>query len=90
MLILAEALSPIVFVLRGRWRAAFIGFWLMFHLTTYLSITIHFLPTAVGWLAFAPLEQARDGAARVYRKVRSALTRPQVVRDTPEPITPQS
>jgi hypothetical protein len=90
MLILAEALSPVVFVLRGRWRAAFIGFWLMFHLTTYLSITIHFLPTAVGWLAFAPLERARDGAAHVYRRVRGALTRPQLVRDTPEPITPQS
>jgi hypothetical protein len=90
MLILAEALSPLVFVLRGRWRAAFIGFWLMFHLTTYLSISIHFLPTAVGWLAFAPLERVRAGASRVYRRVRGALTRPGVVRDTLEPITPQS
>ena len=90
VLILAEALSPLVFVLRGRWRAAFIGFWLMFHLTTYLSISIHFLPTAVGWLAFAPLERVRAGASRVYRRVRGALTRPGVVRDTLEPITPQS
>jgi hypothetical protein len=90
MLILAEALSPLVFVLRGRWRAAFIGFWLMFHLTTYLSISIHFLPTAVGWLAFVPLERVRAGASRVYRRVRGALTRPGVVRDTLEPITPQS
>jgi hypothetical protein len=90
MLITAEALSPIVFFLRGRWRAAFIGFWLMFHLTTYLAITIHFLPTAVGWLAFAPLERTRDGAARLYRRVRGALTRPAVVRETPEPVAPQS
>jgi len=90
VLILAEALSPLVFVLRGRWRAAFIGFWLMFHLTTYLSISIHFLPTAVGWLTFAPLERVRAGASRVYRRVRGALTRPGVVRDTLEPITPQS
>src|SRR5262245_3891751 len=89
MLILAEALSPIVFVLRGRWRAAFIGFWLMFHLTTYLAITIHFLPTAVCWLAFAPLEQTRDGVGRASKRVRNALARPRV-RDTPEPITPQT
>jgi hypothetical protein len=90
MLITAEALSPLVFVLRGRWRAAFIGFWLMFHLTTYLSITIHFLPTAVGWLAFAPLERTRDGVARLDRRVRGALTRPGVVRDRPEPVGPQN
>ncbi len=73
-LISAEALSPLVFVLRGRWRAAFIGFWLFFHLTTYLAITIHFLPTAVGWLAFAPLERTRAAlraiATRLRRKPR--------------------
>jgi len=90
MLITAEALSPLVFVLRGRWRAAFIGFWLMFHLTTYLSITIHFLPTAVGWLAFAPLERTRDGVAGLYGRVRGAMTRARAVRDVPEPVAPQN
>jgi len=90
MLITAEALSPLVFVLRGRWRAAFIGFWLMFHLTTYLSITIHFLPTAVGWLAFAPLERTRDGVACLYGRVRGAMTRARAVRDAPEPVAPQN
>jgi hypothetical protein len=81
-LILAEALSPLVFVLRGRWRAAFIGFWLFFHLTTYLAITIHFLPTAVGWLAFAPLERTRSAlratATRLRRKRRRTDLVPEV------------
>lgn len=75
MLITAEALSPVVFFLHGRWRAAFIGFWLIFHLTTYMAITIHFLPTVVGWLAFVPLERTRATlrTAAVWLRGRSRL-----------------
>lgn len=69
MLLIAEFTSPLVFVLRGRWRAAFIGFWLLFHLVTYLAITIHFLPTLVCWLAFAPLERVSDRIAALWSRL---------------------
>ena len=69
-LLIAEFLSPLVFVLRGRWRAAFIGYWMLFHLGTYLSITIHFLPTLVCWLAFAPLERVSDWIAVLRSRLR--------------------
>jgi hypothetical protein len=81
-LITAEALSPLVFVLRGRWRAAFIGFWLLFHLTTYLTITIHFLPTVVGWLAFAPLERTRAAVRALADRVRRRPRTTDVVHET--------
>ena len=56
-LLVAEFLSPVVFWLRGKWLALAIGFFLVFHLATYLSLGIHFLPTVVCWAAFAPLER---------------------------------
>lgn len=74
-LLIAEFLSPLVFFLKGRWRAAFIGFWLSFHLVTYLSITIHFLPTLVCWLAFLPLERVADVTTRLRAACQSRLAR---------------
>jgi hypothetical protein len=55
--ILAELVSPVILFLRGRLLALAAGFFLSFHLVTYLAIGIHFLPTVVCWLAFAPLER---------------------------------
>jgi hypothetical protein len=55
--LVAEFLSPLMLWLRGRALAAAVGFWLAFHLGTYLTIGIHFLPTVVCLLAFAPLER---------------------------------
>ncbi|HEU0214939.1 MAG TPA: hypothetical protein VFR13_12685 [Jiangellaceae bacterium] len=57
VLLIAEFLSPIVLFLRGRALVLAVGFFLSFHLVTYLSLGIHFLPTVVCWLAFFPLEK---------------------------------
>jgi len=56
-LIMVELLSPVVLFLKGRLLALAALFFLSFHLVTYLAIGIHFLPTVVCWLAFAPLER---------------------------------
>ena len=52
-----ELFSPLVFVLRGRWRYLMIGCYLVFHLVTFLLLGIHFLPTAICWAAFVPFER---------------------------------
>ncbi|MBO0828567.1 MAG: hypothetical protein J2P24_12370 [Streptosporangiales bacterium] len=65
-LLTAELLSPLLLVLRGRWRLALVLFWASFHLVTYLGIGIHFLPTAILLTAFLPLERV---AAWVRRPV---------------------
>ena len=56
-LVAIEALSPVVLFLRGRWLYLAIGLFFAFHLSTYLAIGIHFLPTVVCWFAFFPLEK---------------------------------
>lgn len=56
-LLVLEFCSPLLLLLRYRWRwVAVLGFGL-FHLTTYLAIKIHFLPLVVCLLAFLPLER---------------------------------
>jgi hypothetical protein len=57
MLLIAEFLSPIVLFLHGKVLLLAVGFFLSFHLVTYLSLGIHFLPTVICWLAFFPLER---------------------------------
>lgn len=57
LVLCAEACSPLMLWLRGRALYAYVGFFAMFHLTTYLTIKIHFLPLVVCLLAFLPLEQ---------------------------------
>jgi hypothetical protein len=57
LLLIAEFLSPIVLFLRGKALLLAAGFFLSFHLVTYLSLGIHFLPTVICWLAFFPLEK---------------------------------
>jgi hypothetical protein len=54
---LAELSSVVVLWLRGRALLAAAGFWLGFHLFTVVILGIHFAPTLVCWLAFAPLER---------------------------------
>ncbi|MDG4833510.1 MFS transporter permease [Solwaraspora sp. WMMD1047] len=54
-----ELLSPIVFVLTGRWRRAVIGFFYSFHLVTFATITISFAPHLVAMTAFLRLERIR-------------------------------
>lgn len=55
--LLLELCSPLVLLLRGRWLMLAIGGFLMFHLTTFLLLGIHFLPTVVCWSAFVPFER---------------------------------
>lgn len=54
-----ELASPLVFVLRGRWRYAMVGFWYLFHLVVFATITISFLPHQAAMTSFLPLEKAR-------------------------------
>lgn len=67
IMLVAEFLSPVVLFLRGKALALSIAFFMCFHLVTYLSLGIHFLPTVVCWLAFCPLERA----APALRRLRS-------------------
>jgi hypothetical protein len=54
-----ELASPLVFVLRERWRYAAVGFFYSFHLVTFATITISFLPHLVAMTSFLPLERVR-------------------------------
>lgn len=60
----AELLSPVLLWLRGRALYLAVGFWLIFHLVTYLLLSIHFVPTAVCLLAFLPLERLGSALTR--------------------------
>ncbi|MCW2811221.1 MAG: hypothetical protein JWP61_1679, partial [Friedmanniella sp.] len=53
----AELSSVVVLWLRGRALLAAALFWLGFHVFTVALLYIHFAPTVVCWLAFAPLER---------------------------------
>jgi hypothetical protein len=77
MLLIAEFLSPIVLFLHGKALLLAVGFFLSFHLVTYLSLGIHFLPTVICWLAFFPLE-------RLIPPIRRRLPSP-TRSPTPEP-----
>lgn len=54
---IGELLSPIVLWLKGRWLLFAALFFLGFHVANTALLLIHFLPTVVCWLAFAPLER---------------------------------
>ena len=54
---IAETLSPVVLWLKGRWLLFAALFFIGFHAANTAILMIHFLPTVVCWLAFAPLER---------------------------------
>ncbi|SNT11792.1 hypothetical protein SAMN05421812_103242 [Asanoa hainanensis] len=54
-----EALSPLVFALRGRYRYAAIGFFYSFHLLSFATISISFAPHLIAMTSFLPLERVR-------------------------------
>jgi hypothetical protein len=58
-LVLLELLSPLVFLVPPRWRAAVIAFFYSFHLVTFATITISFMPHLVAMASFLPLEKVR-------------------------------
>ncbi|MGH3682036.1 MAG: HTTM domain-containing protein, partial [Natronosporangium sp.] len=47
-----ELLSPLLFVLRERWRYAAVGFGYSFHLVSFATITISFMPHLVAMTSF--------------------------------------
>ncbi|MEV0792030.1 HTTM domain-containing protein [Kribbella sp. NPDC050459] len=55
--IIGEFLSPVILWLRGRWQLFGALFFIGFHAANTAILLIHFLPTVVCWLAFAPLER---------------------------------
>jgi hypothetical protein len=54
---IGELLSPVVLWLKGRWQLLGALFFIGFHVANTAILLIHFLPTVVCWLAFAPLER---------------------------------
>jgi hypothetical protein len=71
-----ELLSPLVFVLKGRWRGAAVGFFYSFHLVTIATITISFAPHLVAMASFLPLERLRPlRRVRPWDRTRRRATR---------------
>jgi hypothetical protein len=82
--ILAELTSVVVLWLRGRALLLAALFWMGFHVFTVTILYIHFAPTAICWLAFAPLERLgpwlrRVKAGRRERARRRAARHPVTV-----------
>ena len=61
----AELTAVVVLWLRGRALLAAAIFWMGFHVFTFAILYIHFAPTAICWLAFAPLERLGPWLRRV-------------------------
>lgn len=83
-----ELLSPLVFVLRPRWRHTAVGFFYSFHLVTMATITISFAPHLVAMTSFLPLERLRP-AHRLRQHVRPRLRRlRRTAPPAPRPVQP--
>jgi hypothetical protein len=54
-----ELCSPLVFVLRERWRYRAVGGFYGFHAVTFAMITISFMPHLAAMTSFLPLERVR-------------------------------
>lgn len=72
---LAELASPVVLWLRGRALLCAALFWLGFHVFTLAILYIHFAPTLVCWLAFAPLERLAPWLDRTRARWRQRAGR---------------
>ena len=66
----AELTSVVVLWLRGRALLLAALFWMGFHVFTVTILYIHFAPTAICWLAFAPLERLGPWLRRVVARRR--------------------
>ena len=67
---LAELTSVVVLWLRGRALLLAALFWMGFHVFTVAVLYIHFAPTVICWLAFAPLERFGPWLRRVKARRR--------------------
>ncbi len=68
----AELTSVVVLWLRGRALLAAAVFWMGFHAFTMAILYIHFAPTAICWLAFAPLRAFWSLAAQGQSQAEGA------------------
>jgi hypothetical protein len=80
-----EALSPLVFALRGRYRYAAIGFFYSFHLLSFATISISFAPHLVAMTSFLPLERVRP-----IEWLRRAATRRDRVDTLDQPVAAET
>lgn len=71
----AELSSPVVLWLRGRALLGAAVFWMGFHVFTLAILYIHFAPTVVCWLAFAPLERLGPWLGRIESRRRQGAGR---------------
>ena len=71
----AECTSLVVLWLRGRALLAAALFWMGFHVFTVAILYIHFAPTVICWLAFAPLERFAPWLRRVEARRRQRTGR---------------
>jgi hypothetical protein len=78
----AELTSVVVLWLRGRALLAAAVFWMGFHAFTMAILYIHFAPTAICWLAFAPLERFGPWLRGVKARRRERASR----RSTRHPV----
>jgi hypothetical protein len=78
----AELTSVVVLWLRGRALLAAVVFWMGFHAFTMAILYIHFAPTAICWLAFAPLERFGPWLRGVKARRRERASR----RSTRHPV----
>lgn len=62
-----ETLSPVVLFLKGKALYLAVAVFVLFHLTTFIALGIHFLPTVICWAAFLPIERLRELPARLRR-----------------------
>ena len=76
----AELLSWVIFVLPERWRRLMVLAWYLFHAGVYATITIAFWPHLVMMLAFLPLEQYRDRLVARWRRRRAGEAGPSALR----------
>jgi hypothetical protein len=54
-----ELASPLIFVLPQRFRIWAVAFFYAFHLVTFATITISFMPHLIALASFLPLEKGR-------------------------------
>jgi hypothetical protein len=75
-----ELVSPVIFFVSDRIRPYIVGYFYLFHLFTWLAITISFAPHLVVMASFLrlerlrPLHWAKRGATFAYRRVRQPAT----------------
>jgi hypothetical protein len=72
-----ELTSPLIFVLRERWRYRAVGFFYSFHAVSFATITISFMPHLAAMTCFLPLERVRpvSKVAAALRRVESSGTK---------------